>query len=142
MKGKAVKCVLCDGSLVLNARVLKQHMASKKHKKNIDTVAKDGHTDLALHEIFCFAEDFDAAAKEEEGETYQERMQRVEEALEKVKKEKKAEDKKVGVKGHKDVKRRAARKKAGKETQKRPGKRQRLALKEQKAGAAPVKAKK
>ena len=113
---------------------MKQHMDSKKHKKNIDAVAKDGHTDLELHEIFCFAEDFDAAAKEEEGETYQERMQRVDAALERVKKEAKAAENKEGSKNKGAVKRRAARKKAGKEAPKRPGKRQRLAMKEHKGG--------
>jgi hypothetical protein len=137
-----LKCVLCDGALVLNAVVLHKHMESKKHKKQLDVVAKDGHTDLALHEVFCYAEDYDAAEKEEEQETYYERMQRVDEALAKAKtaaavkakeKEKEAADGKIG-QGQKAMKRRAKRmekrKKTGKgEVKKRPGKRQRAALK-------------
>ncbi|KAH7619629.1 hypothetical protein Ndes2526B_g06610 [Nannochloris sp. 'desiccata'] len=148
VKGKALKCVLCDGALVLNAVVLHKHMDSKKHKKQLDVVAKDGHTDLALHEVFCYAEDYDAAEKEEEQETYYERMQRVDEALAKAKsaaavkaaeKEREAADGKIG-EGKKAMKRRAKRmekrKKTGKEVKKRPGKRQRQALKESGGGEA------
>jgi hypothetical protein len=138
VKGKALKCVLCDGALVLNAVVLHKHMDSKKHKKQLAVVAKDGHTDLALHEVFCYAEDYDAAEKEEEQETYYERMQRVDEALAKAKvaaavKAKEAADGKLDA-SKKAMKRRAKRmekrKNTGKEVKKRPGKRQRQALKE------------
>ncbi len=140
--------MLCDGALVLNAVVLHKHMDSKKHKKQLDVVAKDGHTDLALHEVFCYAEDYDAAEKEEEQETYYERMQRVDEALAKAKsaaavKQKEDAAGKVDA-SKKAMKRRAKRmekrKKTGKEVKKRPGKRQRQALKE--SGAAPVEGKK
>jgi len=148
IKGKALKCVLCDGALILNAMVLHKHMHSKKHKKQLKVVAQDGHTDLALHEVFCYAEDYDAAEKEEEQETYYERMQRVDEALAKAKtaaavkaaeKETEAGDGENG-QGKKAMKRRAKRmekrKKTGKEVKKRPGKRQRQALKESGGGEA------
>ena len=145
-----LKCVVCDGTLILNAKVLGQHMKSKKHKKSVEAVKKDGYDDVALFQLFAFAADYDAAmreeAEEEEVETYLERMQRVEDALKKAKEsdgdarkkkkkkgdgddqeeEEDGDDKKT--KGQADVMRRKRRMK--KKGQKRPGKRQRQAMKE------------
>jgi len=135
-KGKAVKCILCGGTLVLNSTALRQHVGSKKHKKSLKEVEKDGHADVQLHEAFCFAEDHTASGdEEEEVETYGERMARINAALDAAKAE---AAKKAAAAKEKQKKKRQAKK--GQEPKKRPGKRQRQALKEAAAAAGELRA--
>jgi len=131
IKGKAVKCVLCGGSLILNSSVFLQHVESKKHKKAASEVEADGHAGLQLHDVFCFAEDYDAHGSdekgEEEGETYRERLARLDQAIAAGKQKNAENEPKKKIKKKKGERSGGG---GGARKKKRPGKRQRLALKE------------
>lgn len=74
---KALKCRVCDGKLLLNPLMLRQHIASKKHIKRCTGDPEDP---------ICFAE---SLGPKENVETHQERSQRV--AAEKRQQEQAAE---------------------------------------------------
>lgn len=161
LKGKAVKCIVCNGTLVLNSSDFKTHVSSKKHLKNIKAAIEDDSSDddLQPYEPFCFAEDFDPSGEEEEeeAETHFERLERLRGILAKennvvaggeggneedsdddsnkeddqLPEEGKKVSKKLSNK-EKKLKRKEKRSKGKeKEARKRPGKRQRQALKEE-----------
>jgi hypothetical protein len=142
LPGKPVKCVLCGGALILNGTVLRQHVESKKHRKNEAAVAADGHADLDLARIMCFAEDYIASDSEgdDQTETHYERAMRVEQALQRMKEASKEQE--AVTEQQKNAKRKKARKyKSGKKEEshdrpKRPGKRQRAALRAEGVGHA------
>jgi hypothetical protein len=121
--------VLCSGTLVLNGAVLRQHLASKKHAKRAAAAQADAGAGppLELHEVFCFAGDY-ASGSEEEMETWQERMDR----LDKVVKDAKAKEDAAAVKlaAKQAAKKSKAKAKAKAAARPRPGKRQRQALRE------------
>jgi hypothetical protein len=136
VKGPPVKCVLCAGALVLNGAVLRTHLASKKHAKNAAAVEAGGHGDAAVHEIFCFAEDY-ASGSEEEGETWQERMDRLDAVVKEANAKVDAAAAAAAAKKAKRRQREAAKRKGGEHERKRPGKRQRQALRETGEGKPP-----
>jgi hypothetical protein len=105
LKGKAVKCRVCGGALILNATVFQQHATSKKHAKQLaraeaaerkwrkqrrggvsDGSSSEDEDEAGLRRwrAFCFAEDYESAS-DEEGETHQERLQRLNAAVEAAK---------------------------------------------------------
>lgn len=54
-KGRPLKCRLCHGKLILNAKALRQHLESRKHEKRVDKAEAEG---LDAGDDFCFAEDY------------------------------------------------------------------------------------
>lgn len=54
-KGRPLKCRLCRGTLILNAKALQQHLGSRKHEKRVDEAEAQG---LDAGDDFCFAEDY------------------------------------------------------------------------------------
>jgi colicin import membrane protein len=108
VRGRAVKCRPCRGTLLLSALAFRQHVASNKHAKAAAKAAKaeaarrrqrrgadsDGSSDDEEGEAgrwraFCFAEDYESGS-EEEVETHTERLQRLNAALEAAKQQKAA----------------------------------------------------
>ncbi len=55
VKGRPLKCQLCSGALILNAKALRQHLGSRKHEKRVDRAEAEG---LDPGFDFCFAEDY------------------------------------------------------------------------------------
>lgn len=53
--GRPLKCRLCGGTLILNAKALKAHLGSRKHEKRVDAAEAQG-LDAGLD--FCFAADY------------------------------------------------------------------------------------
>ncbi len=139
MKGRALKCRACDGALILGGVVFRQHLASKSHLKRAKRLLEEQHVNECagdasqeedgekrqLIKLFCFADEFgkdsDGEA-ESDGETHEERMQRVEEALQRARAARHA-----AVATDSDKQRR--KKGRGPQERKRPGKRQREELK-------------
>jgi len=106
-KGKPLRCLACGGSLLLNSRTFQQHLNSKRHKKTSDSWNKD--------DVFEFASGRNnEKVALEDGETHEERFMRAKATAEKNALEEKKRLKGPRKGGHR----------------KRPGKRQRRALKE------------
>lgn len=110
LKGGPLKCRLCPNALILNGRSLQQHAESKTHKSR---VARDSERS---GDLFFLAKDASKFRKEEEAETHQERLERIQKLVRDAN-EKKSKTKSLRARG----------KRAGK----RPGKRQREAFKQQ-----------
>ncbi|GAB4823396.1 hypothetical protein N2152v2_010442 [Parachlorella kessleri] len=77
VKGRPLKCRLCSGVLILNAKALRQHLESRKHMRRVDKAEQEG---LDPGFDFCFADDY--KSESDEGETHYERMERVQRELE------------------------------------------------------------
>jgi hypothetical protein len=56
IQGRALKCRVCPGVLILNAQSLRQHVSSKRHHKQL--AAADEYTDSA--EPVCYAEELES----------------------------------------------------------------------------------
>lgn len=163
IKGGPLKCRVCPDVLILGALQLRQHVASKKHANRVEKTKKaiklaitkgngseedEGEEEESDEDkdemddhlmVICHAKDYKKLTEsKEEMETHQERLQRVQrlvkelaeknvEAAKKKKEKKKDREKKKKESGSGGGEKK-------KERAKRPGKRQRLALKVQREG--------
>ena len=136
--GRAITCVLCGGKkLILNSIMLCEHLQSKSHRKKLkhaghessETVENGDELYEDLAKLLCFSDTFTrfmkASNEAENLETHGERLERIQTAS------------KVESKESKQIanEQENARKKSGKRNKgmrkKRPGKRQRLAMKQE-----------
>lgn len=159
-KGKPLHCLLCNGSLLLNAVAFRQHVRSQKHAKALEKhrgyhgaprdqnppLRDDARSDcidgedslvdmqssIEMDGMFCFAKSKrKKAEEEEEGETHFERLMRIEATAKAVKAVKAARNTRVQSTGQKPAdKRKALASRRGKRAKSRPGKRQRQAIKD------------
>jgi hypothetical protein len=137
--GRAITCVLCGGKkLILNSIMLYEHLQSKSHRKKLkhaghdssDTVENGDKLYEDLAKLLCFSDTFSrfmkASHEAENLETHGERLERIQTAS-------KVEGKKESKQNINEQEN--ARKKSGKRNKgtrkKRPGKRQRLAMKQE-----------
>lgn len=120
-KGVALRCVACK-ALLINAQSYRAHVSSKRHGKAV----KAWPDDLGPPVVFAT----DAARGEETGETHAERLERLrrQAALD-------AEDADGGAPQGSGKKKKKVKGDGGKPERKRPGKRQRAALKEERTKA-------
>lgn len=131
--GRALKCRACNGKLLLNALALQQHIASKRHLRKAKDVGEEPTDSI------CFA---DQLANNENVETHQERMQRLqqEENRQPQSAAEPAASKSSGAAKRRRKQQRKAAAAAGAEgskaSKKRLGKRQRAALKQDGPAAA------
>ena len=88
--GKPIRCLLCNGSLILNGTVFRQHKNSNKHLRRRASITELKGEEVEATEAFCFAEEYKTLMREsgdleeEELETHQERAMRLRESLKSV----------------------------------------------------------
>ncbi|CAL8469466.1 g9007 [Coccomyxa elongata] len=116
VKGRALTCMVCKGSLLLNGESLKQHLGSKKHLKQLKLFN-------AFLDPICFAGSLDDDSSD--AETHAERATRI------------AQQASALQRNPKEKKRKRYNPEAGKKRKgKKPGKRQRLQASKSQAQAA------
>lgn len=133
--GRAITCVLCGGKkLILNSIMLCEHLQSKSHKRKLKHAGHDsndtGENGEDLYEdlakLLCFSDTFTqfmkATNEAENLETHRERMERIQTAS-------KAEGKNESIENDQETCSKKYGKKSKGMRKKRPGKRQRLAMK-------------
>lgn len=79
VKGRPLRCRACEGTLILNALALRQHLASKRHRRGMKSAYEDVE-DVDVAAPICWAVEL-LADDQEATETHGERLQRIRQQL-------------------------------------------------------------